>query len=292
MLPALSLLTQSPAAQSARSAHDHVDPLHAGPAAGEAPDGPRARRVGPVEQVVAGLEVASGVLLAVVGGYLLRRAVLRRRAARASLAGAHGHDHHEHGHDGHEHDGHEHDGHEHHESGHAHSSSVPQPVTVAAGAVLTHPTPPGVTPTGATPTDVVIDHDHGLGRHTHVLPDPARPLGARSLAAMGVAGGLVPSPSALVVLLGASAIGRTWWGVLLVVAYGVGMALTLTLAGLALLRVQRLVSAPRDGGTSRWSRLVVPTGLLTLLPLLTAGIIILVGCGLVLRGLLLSWSFG
>src|SRR5262245_31433051 len=37
---------------------------------------------------------------------------------------------------------------------------------------------------------------------------------------MGFAGGLVPSPSALVVLLGAIALGRTWFGVLLVVAYG------------------------------------------------------------------------
>jgi len=46
---------------------------------------------------------------------------------------------------------------------------------------------------------------------------------------MGIAGGLVPSPSALVVLLGAIALGRTWFGVVLVLGYGVGMAATLTL---------------------------------------------------------------
>ena len=52
-----------------------------------------------------------------------------------------------------------------------------------------------------------------------------------SLMAVGFAGGLVPNPSALVVLLGAIALGRTWFGLLLVVAYGVGMAVTLTSAG-------------------------------------------------------------
>ena len=44
---------------------------------------------------------------------------------------------------------------------------------------------------------------------------------------MGMAGGLVPTPSALVVLLGATALGRAWFGVLLVAIYGIGMALTL-----------------------------------------------------------------
>jgi nickel/cobalt transporter (NicO) family protein len=39
---------------------------------------------------------------------------------------------------------------------------------------------------------------------------------------MGFAGGLVPSPLALVVLLGAIALGRAWFGVLLVVACRAG----------------------------------------------------------------------
>ena len=63
-------------------------------------------------------------------------------------------------------------------------------------------------------------HSHGNGRLTL--------LGA------GLAGGLVPSPSALVMLLGAVALGRTAFGILLVLGYGLGMALTLTAAGLLL----------------------------------------------------------
>ena len=59
--------------------------------------------------------------------------------------------------------------------------------------------------------------------------------------AMGVAGGLVPSPSALVVLLGAIALGRTVFGVALVLGYGIGMAATLTAAGLILVLIVYVV---------------------------------------------------
>ena len=59
-------------------------------------------------------------------------------------------------------------------------------------------------------------------------------MSRRELVTLGVAGGLVPTPSAIVVLLGATAIGRAWFGALLVVAYGIGMAFTLVAAGLLL----------------------------------------------------------
>src|SRR5207248_1135201 len=93
--------------------------------------------------------------------------------------------------------------------------------------------------------------DHDAAHHTHDHPHEHehedghgqghehRPRQRLGLVGMGVAGGLVPSPSALVVLLGAIALGRTWFGVLLVVAYGLGMAATLTGAGLVLLRARR-----------------------------------------------------
>ena len=120
-------------------------------------------------------------------------------------------------------------------------------------------------------------HRHGGRTHTHALPDG--PLTWRSLAAMGLAGGLVPSPSALLVLLAATSLGRAWFGVLLVLAYGLGMAATLTAAGLLLLRAQAALdrrgwALGRDG---RWGRR---------LPLLTAAVVIAVGAGLVVRGLL------
>ena len=110
-------------------------------------------------------------------------------------------------------------------------------------------------------------HYHGGRLHTHAPVDPT--LGWRSLMAVGFAGGLVPNPSALVVLLGAIALGRTWFGLLLVVAYGVGMAVTLTSAGLLLVRARGLLDR------FSWSS---PTGRITrftrFLPLVTASIII------------------
>ena len=85
-------------------------------------------------------------------------------------------------------------------------------------------------------------HSHGGRAHSHAPIDPERPLHWRSLVAMGFAGGMVPAPSALVVLLGAIALGRTWFGVVLVVAYGLGMAATLT--------DRRSAARPRPGRCS------------------------------------------
>jgi nickel/cobalt exporter len=77
------------------------------------------------------------------------------------------------------------------------------------------------------------DHDH---QHHH--PHPYRPalVRGRRLMAVGLVGGLSPSPSALVVLLAGVAVHRVWFGLLLVVAYGVGMAAALAGIGLLLAR--------------------------------------------------------
>ena len=49
---------------------------------------------------------------------------------------------------------------------------------------------------------------------------------------MGLVGGLVPSPSALLLLLAAVALGRPWFGFVLVLAFGIGMAVALAAVGL------------------------------------------------------------
>lgn len=95
-----------------------------------------------------------------------------------------------------------------------------------------------VTEVRSDPRFVVSSHSHGGWSHDHVLPVPGALVKRRELIAMGLAGGLVPSPSALVVLLGAIALGRVAFGLALVVAYGVGLALTLIAAGLLLVRFE------------------------------------------------------
>ncbi len=123
------------------------------------------------------------------------------------------------------------------------------------------------------------DHDHDHDRRAE------RPVGWRGLVSMGFAGGLVPSPSALVVLLGAIALHRAWFGVVLVIDYGAGMAATLTGAGLLLVRARAALdrrARATTGGTGgrRW-RLVTLT---QALPPLTALVIVAVGLFLTVRG--------
>lgn len=129
-------------------------------------------------------------------------------------------------------------------------------------------------------------HSHGLGRpHSHgpdldaALADG--PMSRRTLVAMGVAGGMVPSPSALVVLLGAIALGRAWFGVVLVVGYGVGMAFTLTAAGLLLVRARRILDRRETTTSSRPNRLAM---LARAMPAVTATVIVAVGLFLAVQG--------
>ena len=100
---------------------------------------------------------------------------------------------------------------------------------------------------------------------------------------MGVAGGLVPSPSALIILLSAIALGRTWFGVLLVVGYGLGMAGTLTLAGILLVKVRDRYQARAGAGTGRLARFGQRWS--SVMPHLTALLVLVVGLGLAIRGL-------
>jgi ABC-type nickel/cobalt efflux system permease component RcnA len=122
------------------------------------------------------------------------------------------------------------------------------------------------------------DHPPPHGHH-HDHGPAGRPLGRRGLVALGLAGGLVPSPSAVVVLLGGIALGQAWFGVALVVAYGLGMAATLTGVGLLLAHLRTRM----DG------RLQLKAGSLAaragrLLPAATASVIVVVGLALAVNG--------
>jgi ABC-type nickel/cobalt efflux system permease component RcnA len=119
------------------------------------------------------------------------------------------------------------------------------------------------------------EHDHGHGHHHH--PDGPPPLRKAWLVLMGVAGGLVPTPSALVVLLGAVALHRTWFGVILVGLYGLGMAAALMGAGLLLVRLQRWLER-------HWYERPRAALVLRYLPSITALLLVGGGLSIVLRG--------
>ncbi|MFJ8134229.1 nickel/cobalt transporter [Streptomyces hydrogenans] len=232
------------------------------------------------ETILAWLGLTSGLIVTAIGLWLLTRA-LRSKPT-------HGHHHHPHGHShSHHHHGHSHshpDEHEHeheHEHGHGHGhgashhrgSSAATHTSVSESAEV-------ATRTLTVPASVPASrrtHQHVPTAHTHA----SRPAGKAGLIGMGVAGGLVPSPSALVVLLGAVALGRTTFGVLLVLAYGLGMAATLTLAGMLLLHVKHRIK--EAGDHPRLRRLASTASHIG--PVATSTLVVVVGLGLAVRAL-------
>jgi ABC-type nickel/cobalt efflux system permease component RcnA len=94
-------------------------------------------------------------------------------------------------------------------------------------------------------------HGHGHHHHHHV---PDGPVSVRALVALGVSGGIVPCPAALVVLLSAVAMGRIGLGLLLIVGFSVGLAAVLIALGLLVVHARRLVA--RLGGTAADGALV------------------------------------
>ena len=240
------------------------------------------------ETVLGWLGVISGGLVAALGLALLISAV-RHRGAGPALFG-HDHSHGPHGHT-----------HRSHGDGHANPLDHANPLmTLAAEARV------GLDEETATiamdgdllervrterrhghPHELEHDehhdhnHDHNHNHNHHHDHDHERQVSRRGLVGMGIAGGLVPSPSALIVLLSAIALGRTWFGIVLVVGYGIGMAATLTAAGILLVKVRdrfadRMSRAGGAAGTfaRRWGRAI---------PYVTATLVLIVGVGLAVR---------
>jgi ABC-type nickel/cobalt efflux system permease component RcnA len=105
-------------------------------------------------------------------------------------------------------------------------------------------------------------HDHGHG-HSHEVPAS---LSARSLVAVGVSGGLLPCPSALVVLLAAISLHRVAFGLVLIVAFSLGLALTITSIGLVAVYAKRV-----------FGRMSLERGLIRFLPAISALVILVAG---------------
>ena len=97
------------------------------------------------------------------------------------------------------------------------------------------------------------DHDHvQAGDHDHSHPWD-RPAAGRNLIALAVAGGILPSPTAFVVLTGSISAHRIGYGLGLIAAFSLGLATALILIGLLALRARSLVAAHLRG---RWAALV------------------------------------
>lgn len=96
------------------------------------------------------------------------------------------------------------------------------------------------------------DHDH-THRHDHAQASPpgTAPFSRRGLVVLGMAGGLLPSPSAFLVLVTTSFTGRLWFGLILLTVFSLGLASTLTLLGLAVVRGRTAILARIDSDRRR-----------------------------------------
>jgi nickel/cobalt exporter len=83
-------------------------------------------------------------------------------------------------------------------------------------------------------------HGHDHGHDQDLVSGHTGKIGLRGLFALGVSGGLVPCPSALVLLLSAISLGRLGFGMILVLVFSMGLAIVLTSIGLLSLYARRL----------------------------------------------------
>ncbi|WP_210586409.1 nickel/cobalt transporter [Streptomyces sp. GESEQ-35] len=219
--------------------------------------------------VITWLGLASGALVTAAGVNLVRRTWRNRRPPQP-----HGHTHdHPHPHD------------------HSHEPDKPpaRQLVLAAAHSAPTPAPAAVHPHPHTHDHHhhhdhdhshphTVEHSHGGFTHTHSTAPTLR-----GTILLGFAGGLVPSPSAVVVLVGASALGKAWFGLLLVVAYGAGLALTLTAAGFAVVRLGTGMTRVLDKRPG-WTASPTVTLLRRTAPLLSAFVVVALGIGLLLKG--------
>lgn len=119
------------------------------------------------------------------------------------------------------------------------------------------------------------DHDHGPHGHSHV---PEGEVSLRSLIALGASGGLVPCPSALVLLLISISLGHIGLGLLLLVSFSLGLAGVLMAIGMMVIYAKKWLPDPVK--TSRHP-------LFRLVPVLSAFVIVCVG--LVMTAVSLGW---
>ena len=196
------------------------------------------------EQIFPYLGTASGLLIIGLGTWLLVNHLRRRGYGHSHSHEEHHHDHtheeehhHDHSHGEHHH-GRDHDHEEEHHHGH---------------------------------------HDHGHEEHhghSHEIPSKVT-LG--SLLTLGISGGIVPCPGALVILLLAVALHRIAFGLVLLVAFSVGLAAILIAIGVLIVKARPLVE--RFSGDGRW---------IQRLPIASAVVIIVVGCAITFKTLMHS----
>ena len=119
-----------------------------------------------------------------------------------------------------------------------------------------------------------LAHAHGHHHHHHHHDHSHEALSLRSLLAVGISGGLLPCPSALVVLLAAISLHRLAFGLVLILAFSLGLAATITGIGVVAVVAK-----------NAFARLSFEGRALRLLPSLSAAAILAAGIGMTIHAI-------
>ncbi|MCE7982854.1 MAG: high-affinity nickel-transporter [Caldilinea sp. CFX5] len=187
------------------------------------------------EKLYPWLSMLSGVLVVVIG------AIMIKDRLHSFVSGQDHHHHHGHHHDpDHHHHDHSHADHEH---GHDHSHN---------------------------------HHSHDHHGHHHLPPGTdGTPVTWRGLLALGISGGLLPCPSALVLMLGAISLQRVGFGLALIVMFSLGLASVLTAIGVVLVYAGKFFQRIPESGP-----------LFRFVPVASALFITVVGVGITVQALM------
>ena len=130
-------------------------------------------------------------------------------------------------------------------------------------------------------------HSHSGGHiHSHVLPEGN--ISLNSLLALGVSGGLIPCPSALLLLLSSIALGQVGYGLILVISFSLGLASVLTGLGLLLIYSKHLFKRlPIEKWTDQNSFKL--KWIMNVIPIVTATAITFIGLIISIQAL---WQIG
>jgi nickel/cobalt exporter len=136
-----------------------------------------------------------------------------------------------------------------------------------------------------TALGVTGEHGHWFWRHSHA-PSPATasaaaPMSVRALVGLGVSGGILPCPSAIVLLLSAVALHRIGFGIVLIVAFSLGLASVLIAIGLVFVYASRFLS--RFDARGFWLRA---------LPVASALVVTVLGVAIAVSSLVSSGILG
>jgi ABC-type nickel/cobalt efflux system permease component RcnA len=123
--------------------------------------------------------------------------------------------------------------------------------------------------------DDVLDQPHTHHDRHHHDHSPGGDVSLRALFALGITGGIVPCPAALVVLLSAISLNRVAFGLMLIVAFSLGLAAVLITIGLLIVSARRLMTRSHGNGplVTRW------------LPLASSAMMTVLGAAIVVQGL-------